>query len=60
MSTKPVPADDLSEKDLATWAKFDAEIQKALDDVEAGRVYDADEVFDELDRELKAMVAARR
>lgn len=60
MSSKPIPADERSEEEIAKWARFDAEIQKALDDVEAGRVYDADEVFDEIDRELKAMIAARR
>jgi len=50
----------MSEADRAKWAKFDAEIQKGLDDVEAGRLIDADVVFDEIDRKLKAMIAARR
>lgn len=60
MSTKPVRDAEMSEADRATWAKFDAEIQKGLDDVEAGRLIDADVVFDEIDRKLKAMIAARR
>lgn len=60
MSTKPVPIDEMSEADRARWARFDAEIQRGLDDVEAGRLVDADVVFDRIERRLKAMIAARR
>jgi antitoxin ParD1/3/4 len=34
---------------------LDAAIEQGLDDIAAGRVYDADSVFDELDRELAAL-----
>jgi antitoxin ParD1/3/4 len=35
----------------AKWARFDAEIQKGIDDVEAGRMVPLDEAFDRvLDR----------
>lgn len=59
MSTKPVPLDEMSEADRATWAKFDAEIQKGLDDVEAGRLVDADIVFDRLEKKYRAMSQSR-
>jgi len=41
----------------AQWARFEAEIQKGLDDVEAGRVRDAEEVFDELDAYIEELIA---
>jgi antitoxin ParD1/3/4 len=41
-------------------ARFDAEVQKGLDDVAAGRVKDADEVFDRLDAKYQAMAKRRR
>ena len=50
---------ELTDHERAIWAKFDAEIQKAHDDVAAGRVYDAEEVFDALIAELRAKAAAR-
>ena len=34
---------------------FDTAIERGLDDIAAGRVYEADSVFDELDRELAAL-----
>jgi antitoxin ParD1/3/4 len=39
----------------ARLAQLDAAIQKGLDDVEAGRVVDADEVFDRLEKKYGAM-----
>jgi antitoxin ParD1/3/4 len=39
----------------AKWARFDAEIQKGLDDVKAGRTEDAEVVFDRLIRKYEAM-----
>lgn len=39
----------------ARLAQLDAAIQKGLDDVEAGRVVDADEVFDRLEKKYAAM-----
>jgi antitoxin ParD1/3/4 len=40
------------ERRLAAW---DAALERGIADVEAGRVYDADEVFDELEAELEAL-----
>lgn len=59
MSTKPVRDEEMSDADRATWAKFDAEIQKGLDDVEAGRLIDADVVFDRLEKKYRAMGQSR-
>jgi antitoxin ParD1/3/4 len=36
-------------------AALDAALERGIADVEAGRVYDADEVFDELEARLTAM-----
>jgi len=36
-------------------AALDAALERGIADVEAGRVYDADEVFDELEAELEAL-----
>lgn len=58
MSTQPASSDERTDAEKAIWAKFDAEIQKGLDDVEAGRLIDADVVFDEIDRKLEAMIAS--
>jgi antitoxin ParD1/3/4 len=46
--------------DAARWARFEAEIQKGLDDVDAGRVYPAEEVFAELKAKYLAMAAEQR
>jgi len=43
----------------AQWARFEAEIQKGLDDIEAGRVRPAEEVFDEILAELEEEAQAR-
>ena len=40
-------------------AALDASIARGLADIEAGRVHDADEVFDELEAELTALIAAQ-
>lgn len=60
MTAKRKPDAELTDRERAIWAKFDAEIQKGLDDVEAGRVHDAEEVFDNLLAELRAKAAARK
>jgi antitoxin ParD1/3/4 len=44
----------------AKWARFDAEIQKGIDSADRGELYDADEVFDRLERKYEAMAAKRR
>ena len=41
-------------------AAMDASIQRGLADIDAGRVYDADQVFDELEAEMAVLVAASR
>lgn len=41
-------------------SRFDAEVQKGLDDAAAGRVKDADEVFDRLDAKYQAMAKRRK
>jgi antitoxin ParD1/3/4 len=43
----------------ALWAKFEAEIGKGLDDVEAGRTIPAEEVFRELKAKYRAMADER-
>ncbi len=40
-------------------AVLDAKLARGLADIEAGRVHDADEVFDELEAELSAMIATK-
>jgi predicted transcriptional regulator len=45
----------MTPEEQAIWAKFDVEIQKGLDDVSAGRLVDADEVFDRLEAKYSAM-----
>ncbi|HEX6073364.1 MAG TPA: hypothetical protein VFY95_10210 [Sphingomicrobium sp.] len=49
----------LSDKEREIWAKFDAEIQKGLDDANTGRLKDADEVFDRLEAKYRAMSQRR-
>ena len=39
----------------AKWARFDAEIQKGLDDLDAGRARPVDEVFDDLDNYIDGL-----
>ncbi|MEN2785754.1 type II toxin-antitoxin system ParD family antitoxin [Sphingomonas qilianensis] len=46
--------------DAARWARFEMEIQKGLDDIDAGRVYPAEEVFAELKAKYLAMAAEER
>lgn len=60
MTGKRKPDAELTDHERAIWAKFDVEIQKARDDVAAGRVYDAEEMFDALIAELRAKAAARK
>jgi predicted transcriptional regulator len=59
MTAKPKSRDDMSDEELAIWAKFDAEIQKGFDDIDAGRLKDADEVFDRLETKYAAMSQRR-
>jgi predicted transcriptional regulator len=49
----------MSPKDRARWAKFDAEIQNGFDDIAAGRLKDADEVFNRLEAKYAAMSQRR-
>lgn len=55
MTAKPKPREDLTPEEREIWAKFDAEIQKGFDDIKAGRLKDADEVFDRLEAKYAAM-----
>jgi predicted transcriptional regulator len=55
MTAKPKSRDEMSDEERAIWAKFDAEIQKGLDDIKLGRLIDADEVFDRLETKYAAM-----
>jgi antitoxin ParD1/3/4 len=41
----------------AKWARFDAEIEKGLDDLDAGRSRPLDEVFDDLDEYIEGLRA---
>lgn len=49
----------LVQKRAAAIARFEAEIQKGIDDVEAGRTRPAEEVFAELRAKYLAMAAQR-
>lgn len=55
MTAKPKTGDGLTPEKQEIWAKFDAEIQKGIDDANAGRLKDADEVFDRLEAKYRAM-----
>jgi antitoxin ParD1/3/4 len=59
MTAEPKPREEMTDREREIWAKFDAEIQKGLDDVEAGRLKDADEVFDRLEAKYAAMSLRR-
>lgn len=43
----------------AKWVRFEAEVRKGLDDLDAGRSQDADAVLDRLRRKYEAMAASR-
>lgn len=60
MTAKPKLRGELSRHEREIWAKFDAEIEKGLNDIEAGRLKDADEVFDRLDAKYAAMIQRQR
>ena len=49
----------LVEEREAALKRFEAEIQKGVDDVAAGRTYPAEEVFEELLAELRAKLPQR-
>jgi hypothetical protein len=55
MTAKPRNRGELSDEEQAIWARFDAEIQKGFDDIEAGRLKDADEIFERLEAKYAAM-----
>jgi len=59
MTAKPKPREEMSRDEREIWARFDAEIQKGIDDANAGRVKDADEVFDRLEAKYRAMSQRR-
>ena len=44
----------------AALAKLWAEIGKGIEDIKAGRVYDAEEVFDELEARYQAKIVAEK
>jgi antitoxin ParD1/3/4 len=44
----------------AAWARFDAEVQKGIDDIEAGRFSSPDDVRDRLRRKYANAGAGRR
>lgn len=45
---------------VAWLAEFDASLAEGIADIEAGRFYDADEVFDELEAKLAEMARERK
>lgn len=55
MTAKPKAREEMTPEEREIWAKFDAEIQKGFDDIVAGRLKDADEVFDRLEAKYAAM-----
>lgn len=59
MTAKPKPREEMSPREREIWARFDAEIQKGFDDIAAGRLKDADEVFDRLEAKYAAMSQRR-
>jgi predicted transcriptional regulator len=59
MTAKSKPREDMSPEEREFWAKFDAEIQKGFEDIDAGRLKDADEVFDRLEAKYAAMSQRR-
>jgi antitoxin ParD1/3/4 len=44
----------------AKWARFDAEIQKGIDDVDAGRVVPLDEAFDRVREKIRRKKAEKQ
>ena len=59
MTAERKPREQMTDEERAIWAKFDAEIQMGYDDIEAGRLKDADEVFDRLEAKYAAMSRRR-
>jgi len=59
MTARSRARNEMSPEEREIWARFDAEIQKGLDDVEAGRLKEAEEVFDRLEAKYAAMSHAR-
>jgi len=53
-------SDPTPEEIEAAWAKLNAELEKGLADIRAGRVHDADEVFDRLEEHLRSLPAKKR
>jgi antitoxin ParD1/3/4 len=51
---------DLLRQREAAWRKLEAELQKGLDDLDAGRVIPADEVFDQLIKKYEKMAEEQR
>ena len=43
----------------AAWAKLEADLQKGVDDIDAGRTIPADEVFDKLIRKYEKLAQER-
>jgi predicted transcriptional regulator len=60
VTAKPKLRDEMSPEEREIWAKFDAEIQKGIDDARAGRLIDAEEFFDELEAKYRAMSQRRK
>lgn len=59
MTAKPMTRDEMSDEERAIWAKFDAELQKGFDDIAAGKLSDAEEVFDALEAKYSAIAQHR-
>ena len=55
MTARPKSRDQMSDEERAIWTQFDVEIQKGFDDIDAGRLKDADDVFDRLEAKYAAM-----
>jgi predicted transcriptional regulator len=55
MTAKAKRRDEMSPEDREVWARFDAEVREGFEDIQAGRLKDADELFDRLEAKYAAM-----
>jgi hypothetical protein len=59
MTAKPKACEEMTDREREIWAKFDVEIQKGIDAANAGKLKDADQVFDRLIAKYEAMAKRR-
>ncbi|MEO7813941.1 MAG: hypothetical protein ABIR87_00675 [Sphingomicrobium sp.] len=55
MTAKRKPDAELTDHEREIWAKFDAEIQKGIDSINAGEAVEAEPFFNELIAKYQAM-----